>query len=153
MKTKELLASNPNVTEALHKWMFDKLTESFKDFDKDEAFKDYILAKGVSDNQVQSVVELNPRSCFDLLDSHGIIVTVKHQIIIGQPHMYKAGGWTNNYYPSEDNKVYDSRLTCEKAGLILGIVELEKILEDAKGNKDNTGDEDVSSETDTPGKD
>ena len=61
MKTKELLASNPNVTKALHKWMFDKLTESFKDFDKDEAFKDYILAKGVSDDQVHSVVDLNPR--------------------------------------------------------------------------------------------
>ena len=142
MKTKELLAKNPNVTEALHKWMFDKLTESFKDFDKDEAFKDYILAKGVSDNQVHSVVELNPRACFDLLDSHDIIVTVMH----------KADGWTNNYYPSEDNKIYDSRITCEKAGLALGIVELEKTLEDAKGNEDNTGDEKVGGEDDTSGK-
>ena len=120
MKTEKLLKQNPSVAKALHKWMFDKLTESFKDFDKDEAFKDYMLAKGVSNNQVHSMVENNPRACFDLLDSHDIIVTVK----------YNVDGWTNSYYPSEDDKTYDSRIACEKAGLEVGIVELEKILSD-----------------------
>tara|TARA_Y100000385_G_scaffold286839_1_gene349699 strand:+ start:664 stop:1035 length:372 start_codon:yes stop_codon:yes gene_type:complete len=120
MKTEKLLKQNPNVAKALHKWMFDKLTESFKDFNKDEAFKDYMLAKGVSDNQVQSIVENNPRACFDLLDSYNIVVTVKCEV----------EGWTNNYYPSEDDKTYDSRLACEKAGLELGILKLEKLLED-----------------------
>jgi hypothetical protein len=46
--------------------------------------------------------------------------------------MHKADGWRNSYYPSEDDKVYDSRLACEKAGLELGIVELEKLLNDEK---------------------
>lgn len=122
MKAKKLLKQNPNVAEALHKWFFDKLTESFKDFDKDQAFKDYMLAKGVSDNHVQSMVENNPRACFDLLDSHDVIVTV----------MYNVDGWTNSYYPSEDDKVYNNRLACEKAGLEIGIVELEKLLTDGK---------------------
>jgi len=122
MKAEKLLKQNPKFGKLLHKWMFDKLTENFKDFNKDEAFKDYMLAKGVSDNQVHSVVDNNPRVCFDLLDSYDVIVTV----------MYKADGWRNSYYPSEDDKVYDSRLACEKAGLELGIVELEKLLNDEK---------------------
>lgn len=140
MKAEKLLQQNPKAAKELHRWMFDKLTESFKDFDKDEAFKDYMLAKGVSDDQVHSVVEVNPRACFDLLDSHDIIITI----------MYEAGSWTNNYYPSEDNKVYQTRLACEKAGLELAIVELEKLLEN--GKEDTTGEENISGETSTSGK-
>ncbi len=124
MKAEKLLKQNPKFGKLLHKWMFDKLTENFKDFNKDEAFKHYMLAKGVSDNQVHSVIDNNPRVCFDLLDSYDVIVTV----------MYKKDGWTNSYYPSEDDKVYDSRLASEKAGLELGISQLEKILEDEEGS-------------------
>lgn len=123
MKVEELLKQNPKVKEALHKWFFDKLTGSFKNFDKDEAFKDYMLTKGVSEEQIKSMVEHNPRGCFDLLDSHDIIITVKHDV----------NGWTNSYYPSEDDKTYDSRLACERAGLEIGIAELEKQLTNENG--------------------
>lgn len=140
MKAEKLLQQNPKAAKELHRWMFDKLTESFKDFDKDEAFKDYMLAKGVSDNQVHSVVEVNPRACFDLLDSHNIIVTVNHD----------EDGWTSNYHPEKDDKTYDTRLACEKAGLELAIVELEKLLEN--GKEDTTGEENISGETSTSGK-
>jgi len=140
MKAEKLLQQNPKVAKELHRWMFDKLTESFKDFDKDEAFKDYMLAKGVSDNQVHSVVDSNPRACFDLLDSHDVIVTVMH----------KKEGWTNNYCSLENNKVYDSRLACEKAGLELGVVELEKLLND--GKEDTPGEEIVGGEISESGK-
>ena len=118
MKAEKILAENPNVAELLHKWFFDKLTQSFKDFNKDEAFKDYMMAKGVSEKQIMTTMIDNPRSCFDLLDSHDIIVTVK----------YNRDSWTNNYYPSEDDKTYESRLNCERAGLELGIIKLEKLL-------------------------
>jgi hypothetical protein len=118
MNTVKLLQENPKVKAALHEWMFNKLTKSFKDFDKDEAFKDYMMAKGVSEKQIMTTMIDNPRSCFDLLDSHDIIVTVK----------YNRDSWTNNYYPSEDDKTYESRLNCERAGLELGIIKLEKLL-------------------------
>lgn len=118
MNTIKLLQENPKVKAALHEWMFNKLTQSFKNFDKDEAFKDYMMAKGVSEKQVMATMIDNPRSCFDLLDSYDVIVTV----------MYKIDGWTNSYYPSKDDKTYNSRLACERAGLEIGIVELEKLL-------------------------
>ena len=78
MKAEKILAENPNVAELLHKWFFDKLTQSFKDFDKDEAFKDYMMAKGVSEKQVISIMTDSPRACFDLLDSHEIIITIHY---------------------------------------------------------------------------
>ena len=144
MKAEKILAENPNVAELLHKWFFDKLTQSFKDFDKDEAFKDYMMAKGVSEKQIISIMTDSPRTCFDLLDSHETIITIHYD------KNYKT--WYSSYHSPEVSVFYDSRLACEKGSLELGIVELEKLLEDAKGNEDITGDEEVSGEADTSGK-
>jgi hypothetical protein len=118
MKPKELLQNNPETNKLLKKWFFDKLTESFENFDKDEAFKDYMLTKGVSDEHLCSVLENNPRACFDLLDECHIIITVD----------YTEDGWISNYYPEKDDKIYETRLDCEKAALEIGIVELEELL-------------------------
>lgn len=124
MKAKKLLKQNPNVAEALHKWFFNKLTESFKDFDKDEAFKDYMLNKGVSDNQVESIIENNPRACFDLLDSHEVIITIHYD------KHHKT--WYSSYHSPEVSVSYASRIDCERGALEMGIVELEKLLTDGK---------------------
>lgn len=145
MKAEKLLQQNPEAAKELHKWMFNKLTESFKDFDKDEAFKEYMLAKGVSDDQVHSIIDINPRACFDLLDSHEIIITIHYD------KDYKT--WHSNYHPDKDALSYSSRIDCEKHALSIGIVELENLLEDAKRNEDNTGKDEVSIETNKSGKD
>jgi hypothetical protein len=142
MKAEKLLQQNPKAAKELHRWMFDKLTESFKDFDKDEAFKDYILAKGVSDNQVHSVVDNNPRTCFDLLDSHEIIITIHYD------KNYKT--WYSSYHSPEATVSYASRIDCERGALEMGIVELEKLLNDGKEN--TSGEEVVSGETSKSGK-
>ena len=144
MKAEKILAENPNVAELLHEWFFDKLTQSFKDFDKDEAFKDYMMAKGVSEKQVISIMTDSPRACFDLLDSHEIIITIHYD------KNYKT--WYSSYRSPEVSVSYASRIDCERGALEMGIVELEKLLEDAKGNEDNTGDEKVGGEADTSGK-
>lgn len=144
MKAEKILAENPNVAELLHKWFFDKLTQSFKDFDKDEAFKDYMMAKGVSEKQVISIMTDSPRACFDLLDSHEIIITIHYD------KDYKT--WNSNYHSPEVSTYAASRIDCERGALEMGIVELEKLLEDAKGNEDITRDEEVSGEADTSGK-
>ena len=142
MKAENILAENPNVAELLHKWFFDKLTKSFKDFDKDEAFKDYMMAKGVSEKQVISIMTDSPRACFDLLDTYEIIITIKYD------KHHKT--WYSSYHSPELTVSYASRIDCERGALEMGIVELEKLLTDGKEN--TSGEEVVSGEADKSGK-
>tara|TARA_R110002167_G_scaffold149240_2_gene342468 strand:+ start:1724 stop:2095 length:372 start_codon:yes stop_codon:yes gene_type:complete len=118
MNTFKLIKENPNVAELLHNWFFDKLTESFKNFDKDEAFKDYMMAKGVSEKQVMATMIDNPRACFDLLDSHEVIITIHYD------KNYKT--WYSSYHSPELSVSYASRIDCERGALEMGIVELEE---------------------------
>ena len=125
MKTEKLLQENPKVSELLQKWFFDKLTQSFKDFDKDEAFKDYMMEKGVSERQVMATMKDNPHGCFNFLDEKGYIIIIQYDKLY-QTWYYSC--CIDDTMTIKDNITYHSRIDCERAGLEYAIVELEKVL-------------------------
>ena len=116
MKAKEFLQNNPEINKILKEWFFEKLIESLKNFNHSEEFKEFILKKGISDEQIVTVIDENPRVCFDILDKNDIIILIDYD---------KTLGWTSNYHSDKDEKYCKDRLSCEKESLFIALEELK----------------------------
>ena len=119
MKTDKIINNYPNAVAQLKEFFLEKLVDSFDEFDGDVDFKNFMVESGITDQQIITVLEGNPRSCFDMFDKYNLIVSIVHE----------KKGFTFFFDDSTTKKSYfDTRLECEKAALEAVIDLLEQLL-------------------------
>jgi hypothetical protein len=76
MTGKELVEKYPVATAAIMVTLHEELVESCKSVDIPEDFKQYVLEKGVSMENVTAVIDRNPRLLFDAFDKESIFCEI-----------------------------------------------------------------------------
>jgi len=125
MNIKELLDKNPLSKETIKKHFLEKMIDSLKSDGITEEFKEMVRKKGVEDEHIITLIDVNPRSLFDVLDENNVILNITY---------HDNTGWT--WHVEDDFKDgYDSRKNAEISGIVKAIELLENTLkEDNKKN-------------------
>lgn len=79
MEMLQLLKEHPKTATVIKQWLLEKLLESMKDQTVPEEFKQYAREQGIDDNRVAGILAGNPRSLFDVFDSHKLYVETLHE--------------------------------------------------------------------------
>jgi len=75
MKNKELLKNHPKTTQVLIEWFTDKMFKSFTS-ETPEDMKHYMTKRGVTEEQLSTLIGVNPRTFFDVFDDNGIFICI-----------------------------------------------------------------------------
>lgn len=89
MKTGELLEVHPLTTEVIRTWFFDKMVASFADESVPEEFKEMMKQEGVTNERLAKLIDVQPRTLFDVFDENGIII---YFMIFSSPEGVKFSG-------------------------------------------------------------
>jgi hypothetical protein len=57
-------------------WFMKEMMESFKDEAVPSEFKDFMLEQGIEDSKVETLINLNPRTLFDMFDENEIYINI-----------------------------------------------------------------------------
>ena len=71
------LKNYPLSTKVVKEWFMKEMIESFKDDTVPTEFKDFMLEQGIEDEKVETLINLNYRSLFDVFDKNEIYVNIK----------------------------------------------------------------------------
>lgn len=124
MKAQELLNENPFAKAVIKEWFLEQMLENIQDDKVPEDFKKLVRMKGVEDEHICSLIDVNPRSLFDVLDRNDVIVIINY-------HENSGWIWLVNGVLSENK---GSRREAELEGIFKGVIVLNKRLEDEKNN-------------------
>lgn len=96
MKAQELLTKYPLTAKIVKDWFLEKMIESMNTDSVPEEFKQSILAEGISDDRLGTVIDAQPRALFDVFDNNDIIIIVNFNISI-KAYSYEIIGEDRNY--------------------------------------------------------
>ena len=71
------LAKYPLATKVVKDWFMKEMIESFKDETVPTEFKDFMLEQGIEDDKVETLININPRSLFDVFDDNNISINIE----------------------------------------------------------------------------
>jgi len=74
MKGLELLEKYPAAANVIKEWFLKSMIESFKDETVPEEFKQFMLEQGIEDDKVGTLIDVNPRTLFDVFDENNIVI-------------------------------------------------------------------------------
>jgi len=115
MNLEELLKEHPKTAVVVKQWLLDKLLEGLKDNKLPDEFKEIVRKEGITDDKVIGILEGNPRSMFDLFDSHKVYIDIS---CLNDKFLWGINNDMNT-------AVYNSRLEADGAA----VIEAFKILE------------------------
>lgn len=72
------LAKYPLATKVVKDWFMKEMIESFKDETVPTEFKDFMLEQGIEDDKVETLININPRSLFDLFDENNLLIEINY---------------------------------------------------------------------------
>jgi len=124
MIAKEIFEKYPLSKETMREWFKNKMVESFKDFNDDEAFKNAMLELGVDDDQLTKVVEAGPYMLFELFDSKKIYASIFYY------HNDSVWGFSINETNANFNGQFSTRKKAEEAAMLKGLDKLENVLKE-----------------------
>lgn len=78
MKMLELLEKYPNATNCIREWMFNKMIESLDDESVPEEFKKTLMLEAVTNERLAIIIDVQPRTLFDVFDENNVIVIIKY---------------------------------------------------------------------------
>ncbi len=76
MKAQELLSKYPLAAKVVKDWFLEQMIESMNTDSVPEEFKQSILAEGISDDRLATVIDAQPRALFDVFDKHKIFICI-----------------------------------------------------------------------------
>lgn len=76
MKGLELLEKYPASAEVIKAWFLEKMIESFKDENVPSEFKDFMREQGIDNDKVGTLIDVNPRTLFDVFDENDVIIQI-----------------------------------------------------------------------------
>lgn len=120
----DLLNSHPLSKNIIKNWFLEEMLNSLKTEKINDEFKELVRKKGVEDEHIATLIDVNPRSLFDVLDENDVILIISYS----ENTKWK---WTleNDF---ENN--FLSRKDAEKEGILQAIKFLEKQLKNKKEN-------------------
>lgn len=75
MENKKLLKDHPKTTEVLIKWFTEKMFKSFSSGVPEEIER-YMTERGVTETQLATFMDINPRMFFDVFDGNKILIGI-----------------------------------------------------------------------------
>lgn len=116
------LKNYPLSAKVVKEWFMKEMIESFKDETVPIEFKDFMLEQGIEDNKVETLINLNPKSLFDLFDENNIIIQIQYNVILNSFN-YEIIGEVIDY-----NNIFIKRKEAELNSIIKAFNVLEKKL-------------------------
>jgi len=107
----EILNDYPLATETIRDWFLKKMERSLQEDKVEEDFKAQLLKRGIPDGTLAIMLDQSPRNFFDVLDDNNVFVEIRLS-------PYSEGGFFYIINGIEDNRIYDTRITCEKAAVV-----------------------------------
>jgi transcription initiation factor TFIIIB Brf1 subunit/transcription initiation factor TFIIB len=120
MKAQELLSKYPLAGKVVKDWFLEKMIESMNTDSVPEDFKQAMLAEGISDDRLGTVIDAQPRALFDVFDQHEMSIN-----IIRTPSSVEEWDW-EIMQTSVENSICKSRKEAE----VFAIQAAFKALED-----------------------
>lgn len=72
----EVFEKNPHATLVVQSWFMNRMLESLNDETVPEDFRDMLRQKGVQKEQLIKMIDGSPRSLFDVLDEHEVVIQI-----------------------------------------------------------------------------
>ena len=125
MNNKELIKNHPKSIKIIIEWFTKKLLKTLENDGKDvpEEMKEYMKQKGVTEEQIITFIDINPRGFFDVFDDNNILIGID---TVEKNNFYYY--IVDNRAKSPKSKKYNSRLNCENGAFEKAINLLEKTL-------------------------
>jgi hypothetical protein len=132
--TLELLESYPDITESMITWFTKKMFRSFEDESVPENIKDYMKLRGVTKEQLSTLIDINPRMLLDFFDENKVYIEI--QLSMDNPPNFGYMVNRNKY----DEFLYNSRYSAEMQATSTAFEilnnELNKKKDESSNNKD-----------------
>ncbi len=74
----ELLEKHPLSANLVKDWFLEQMIASFKDETVPENFKEFMLAQGVDNEKIGTLIDVNPRMLLDVFDTNDVIIVIKY---------------------------------------------------------------------------
>lgn len=117
----ELLQKHPLAANVIKEWFMKSMLESFKDESVPSEFKQFMLEQGIEDDKVGTLIDINPRTLFDVFDDNEIFISVN---VTDRKFTYRIDNLVN---PTE----YSTRKECE----LISITRAFELLENKLSSK------------------
>jgi hypothetical protein len=119
MKAQELLSKYPLAAKVVKDWFLEMMMESMNTDSVPEEFKQAILDEGISDDRISTVIDVQPRTLFDVFDQHELSIN-----IIRTPNRTEEWEW-EIMQASVENFICKSRKEAEVFAIKAAFKELE----------------------------
>jgi len=119
MKAQELLSKYPLAAKVVKDWFLEMMMESMNTDSVPEEFKQAILDEGISDDRISTVIDVQPRTLFDVFDQHELSIN-----IIRTPNSTEEWEW-EIMQASVENSICKSRKEAEVFAIKAAFKELE----------------------------
>ncbi len=119
MKAQELLNKHPLTAKVVKDWFLEMMMESMNTDSVPEEFKQAILDEGISDDRISTVIDVQPRTLFDVFDQHELSIN-----IIRTPNSTEEWEW-EIMQASVENHFCKSRKEAEVNAVKAAFKELE----------------------------
>jgi hypothetical protein len=100
-KTLNLLEKYPEITKLIKDWYMKKMIESFNNDNVPEEIKEFMMAQGIQDDKLTTIIDGSPRALFDFFDENKVFIQVNISNS-GTVFSYNinegdiiSGGWNN----------------------------------------------------------
>jgi len=132
MDAEKLIADNPLTKEQLKEWFLNRLMESVEDFDRDDAFKEFMIKSGITDDQIVTVFKEGGRAALDMFDEKELIINVKHN--------WKTKKFSYYINDEKESGSYSTRKEAEASALFQAVKMLEEKLTEELTQNEETND-------------
>ncbi len=119
MKGLELLEKYPAAANVIKEWFLQSMIESFKDETVPEEFKQFMLEQGIEDDKVGTLIDVNPRTLFDVFDENDVIIIIKY---------HENFGFTWAVEEADEQSFYKTRKEAELSAIEIAFDILENQL-------------------------
>lgn len=119
MKAQELLSKYPLAAKVVKDWFLEMMMESMNTDSVPEEFKQAILDEGISDDRISTVIDVQPRTLFDVFDQYQLSIN-----IIRTPNRTEEWEW-EIMQASVENSICKSRKEAEVFAIKAAFKELE----------------------------
>ena len=120
MNSQELLETYGKAATVVKSYYLEKFLESMNTTDVPENFKEFAKDKGIDNDTVAKMIELAPRTLFDVFDKYGILIHITimddGKEVIFSHHISKA---VNSVYAPCSTRIEAERNAVEEAFEIL----------------------------------
>lgn len=130
MNIKEIMNNNPLAKEIIKSWFLEKMIDSLKTETVTDDFKKMIRERGVEDEHIFTLIDVNPRSLFDVLDINDIKVLIDYNDKLAWGYSINKGKFTY---------LYNNRKDAELNGIIraINILNIKSEKENETNNRES----------------